>query len=196
MLLVNYLKKMGIPNRDINAQGHVCRPFFKKNILTFWDAIEYVHQLPYGRTRNREIYLQVLEDGKGVCSNKHALIAALAEELGIPLQLYMGIYFMTSKNTPQITPILEHYHLEAIPEAHCYLRHDDYSLDITFPNSTVFSLNVDLEREMTITPQQIGLFKVEKHKAFIKSWIKDRPDLSTDFIWNAREEWIEKLILS
>jgi len=53
--------------------------------------------------------------------------------------------------------------------------------------------NFDLEQEINITPQQIGLFKVEQHQAFIKTWIKDKADLNFDLIWTAREQWIEKL---
>lgn len=161
--------------------------------MTLWDAIEYVYKLPYGRTTNRENYLQILDEKRGACSAKHALIAALAEELFIPLKLTIGIFLLTSKNMPKIAPILEYYHLEAIPEAHCYLKYKNYTLDITFPTSSEFSFNSDLEQEIHITPQQIGLFKIEKHQAFIKAWIKDKSDLNFDLIWTAREQWIEKL---
>lgn len=94
---------------------------------------------------------------------------------------------------PKIAPILERYHLEAIPEAHCYLKYKNNTLDITFPASSEFSFNSDLEQEINITPQQIGLFKIEKHQALIKAWIKDKADSNFDLIWTAREQWIEKL---
>jgi hypothetical protein len=94
---------------------------------------------------------------------------------------------------PKISPILEHYHLEAIPEAHCYLEYNNNTLDITFPNSSEFSFSAVLEQKINITPQQIGLFKMEKHQAFIRTWIKDKDDLSFDLIWAAREQWIKKL---
>lgn len=193
MLLFDYLKEIGLPNPIIESHGKVSKSFLKEDILTLWNAIEYVYKLPYGRTKNRENYLQILDEKKGACSGKHALIAALAEELFIPLKLTLGIFLLTPENMPKIVPILEHYHLEAIPEAHCYLKYNENTLDITFPDSSEFSFNAKLEQEIIITPQQIGLFKVEKHQAFIRAWIKDKADLNFDLIWTAREEWIAKL---
>jgi len=141
MLLIDYLKEIGLPNSIIDSHGSVSRLFLKKNILTLWDAIEYVYKLPYGRTTNRENYLQILDEKRGACSAKHALIATLAEELFIPLKLTLAIFLLTSKNMPKIAPILGHYHLDAIPEAHCYLKYNNNTLDITFPASSEFSFN-------------------------------------------------------
>ncbi len=62
MLLMNYLKKIKLPNIVIKPYGEVSKSFLKENVSTFWDAIEYVHNLPYGRTTNRENYLQVLNE--------------------------------------------------------------------------------------------------------------------------------------
>lgn len=53
--------------------------------------------------------------------------------------------------------------------------------------------SIDVEQGFYINPEQIGLFKVEKHHAFIKEWIKDKPGLSFDLIWAARETWIREL---
>lgn len=193
MLLCDYLKKIELPNPIIEPQGNVSKSFLKEDILTLWDAIEYVYKLPYGRTTNRENYLQILNERKGACSGKHALVAALAQELFVPIELTLGIFLLTAKNMPKITPILECYHLEAIPESHVYLKYNNNTLDITFPNLSEFSFNADLIQEFNITPQQIGSFKIEKHQAFIKTWIKDKTNLNFDSIWAAREEWIRKL---
>lgn len=193
MLLLDYLKEIGLPNPIIEPHSNVGRSFLKEDILTLWDAIEYVYKLPYGRTTNKENYLQILDEKRGACSGKHALIASLAEKLFIPLKLTLGIFLLTSENMSKIAPVLAHYHLEAIPEAHCYLKYNSNTLDITFPDSSEFSFTGKLEQETYITPQQIGLFKVEKHQAFIRAWIKDKADLNFDLIWTAREEWIKKL---
>ena len=193
MLLMNYLKKIKLPNIVIKPYGEVSKSFLKENVSTFWDAIEYVHNLPYGRTTNRENYLQVLNEKKGACSAKHALITTLAEELSIPLKLTIGIFLLTTKNMPKIDTILKRYHLQAIPESHCYLKYNNHTLDIKFPDSTEFSFNAHLEEEINITPQQIGLFKIEKHQTFIKAWIKNNAALSFDLVWDAREQWIAEL---
>ena len=193
MLLHHYLKEIELPNHGINLRGEVSGSFLRMNILTLWDAIEYVHKLPYGRTTDRENYLQVLNEARGACSVKHALIAALAEEQQFPLTLTLGIFLLTAQNMPRITHILDSYHLTSIPEAHCYLKYKNSTLDITFPDTTHFSFQSDLEQEIDITPQQIGLFKVEKHQAFIREWLKDKAHLNFDLIWAAREQWIQEL---
>lgn len=193
MPLFNYLKEIELPNKKIEPLGDITKSFLENHISTLWGAIEYVYKLPYGRTKNREDYLQILNEKKGACSGKHGLIATLSEELSIPLKLTLSIFLLTTKNTPKIAPILECYRLEAIPEAHCYLKYNNYRLDITFPNSSEFSFNIASEQEINITPEQIGALKVEKHRAFIKEWIKDKADLNFDLIWTAREQWIKEL---
>lgn len=97
MLLKDYLEKIGLPNPIIEFLGDVSKCFLKNGILTLWDAVEYIYKLPYGRTTNREDYLQILDEKKGVCSGKHALISALAEELFIPFNLSVIIYTELSK---------------------------------------------------------------------------------------------------
>ncbi len=54
-------------------------------------------------------------------------------------------------------------------------------------------MNSDPEQEINMTPQQIGLYKIDKHQTFIREWIKGKTDLNFDLIWIAREEWIGKL---
>jgi hypothetical protein len=73
------------------------------------------------------------------------------------------------------------------------LKYKNSTLDITFPDSKTFAFNANLEEETPITPQQIGSFKVDRHQTFIKNWLKDRPDLTFDFIWQVREQLIQKL---
>lgn len=195
MVLFDYLQKIKLPNPIFEAQGNVIHLFLNKQVLSLWEAIYYTHQLPYGRTVDRSNYLQVLEEQRGACSGKHALIAALAQELSVPLKLIMGIFLLTTKNTPKIAPILEHYRIEAIPEAHCYLAYDDNTLDITFPNVSEFSIHTKPLQEISMNPQQIGSFKVKQHQEFIRAWVADRNDLNFDLVWMAREEWIKELSL-
>jgi hypothetical protein len=153
MTLLDYLKKIKLPNLIIKPHSSISNAFLQKNISTLWNAIEYIHKLPYGRTTNRESYSQVLAEEKGTFSVKHALIAALAEELSLPLKLILGIFLITNENTPQAATVLKRYNLIAIPEAHCYLKYSKTNLDITFPDSSDFSFNLKLEQEMNIIPQ-------------------------------------------
>lgn len=192
MILYNYLQLIQLPNRPL-TNNSISTALLEKGIHDFWGAIQYVHQLPYGRTTDRENYLEVLTEEKGACSGKHALIAALAEELEIPLYLFLGIFLITAENTPGIASILKKHNLEAIPEAHCYLRYYDQTLDITFPNNNNFVFDVVLEKEIAISPDQIGAFKLKAHQGFIKEWIENKPKLDFYKIWTAREEWIAEL---
>lgn len=192
MQLSDYLEEIGLPNKKIESKGQVSHLFLKHNILTLWDAVNYIHALPYERTTDRENYFQVLEEKRGTCSVKHALIADLAQEQFIPLKLVLGIFFLTRENMPKIAPILDSHKINKIPEAHCFLKYEIHSIDITFPESTDFSFNIDLEQELTINPHQIGQFKIEKHQAFIRDWGKQQ-NIKFDLIWKAREEWIKKL---
>jgi hypothetical protein len=193
--LREYLKEIELPDKTIEPAGEISSSFLMSHILTLWDAIEYVSKLAYGRTTNRENYLQVLNEKKGACSTKHALIAALAEEQYIPLELTLGIILLDANNMPAITHVLDAFQLDSIPEAHCYLMYKYRTLDITFPDVLDFSLKAVVKEEEKITPKKIGSYKVKKHQYFIKEWLKDKAALNCDLIWSAREKIIHELDL-
>lgn len=188
MELLEYLEKIGLPNEMIDTGGPASALFLKNGIHTLWEAIHVVWQLRYERTTERGNYMQVLEERRGTCSGKHALIAVLAQELDIPLKLYMGIFFLTPENKPEISLLLDEYQLDAIPEAHVYLKYNGKALDITYPDSLTFTFDVHLEEEQEITPEQIGTYKVEKHQEFIRKWAKKTP---FERVWEAREKWLQ-----
>jgi len=75
--------------------------------------------------------LAVLNERKGTCSTKHALLKALAGEQGLPIRLMLGIYEMNVRNTPGIRLVLEKHHLPCMPEAHCYLFDQGKRIDVT-----------------------------------------------------------------
>ena len=161
-----------------------------KKISTYWDAISYVHRLKYGRNQDRANYRFVLEEEKGTCSTKHALLAALSQELEVPLKLTMGIFLMNEQNTPGIGQVLDKYNLTEIPEAHCYLKYDKKTLDITFPNSVKFECIYPIAQEIVIRPEQIGPPKIKFHQQFMLKWLKSIPYLDFQTAWQAREECI------
>jgi hypothetical protein len=55
--------------------------------------------------------LAVLNERRGPCSTKHALLKALADEQGLPIRLMLGIYEMNARNTPGIGRVLEEHHM-------------------------------------------------------------------------------------
>jgi hypothetical protein len=108
-----------LPNFPLQPADGVTALFFALGMRDFHAAARYIHQLPYGRTSDRANFRQVLTEGCGTCSTKHALLAQLALEQGVVLSLTLGIFEMTEDNTPGVGPVLAQYALSALPEAHC-----------------------------------------------------------------------------
>src|ERR1041385_4464432 len=81
------------------AQTGLSASFRNVGCLSFTDAARYVMHLPYGRNTRRSDYQLVLIEQKGTCSTKHALLTALARELGIAVDLMLALYDMSEQNT-------------------------------------------------------------------------------------------------
>ena len=140
--------------------------------------------------------LAVLNERRGPCSTKHALLKALADEQGLPIRLMLGIYEMNARNTPGIGRVLEAHHLPCIPEAHCYLVYQDRRIDLT--------RNLDDRDSEPIAPflieeeigtEQIREYKRRWHQAFMRQWLHRRSviDFDLDQLWRIREECIAAL---
>jgi hypothetical protein len=193
LILRDYLQSIGLPNQDISNAAAVSVCFYHQGITTLWEAISWVHQLPYGRNSQRDRYSLVFSEKKGTCSTKHALIKALANEVSVPLELNIAIQPLDEVNTPQIAAILQAHQLPAILDAHCYLSFQNHIIDITNPKTLISSLNRNTVQAIMIQPEQIGDFKLQYHQQFIKDWVKPQPPLTFEQIWSAREKYIETL---
>jgi len=161
-----------------------------------WDElVSYIKELPYGRISNREDLTLVLSEQKGSCSSKHALLKTVAVENQMEdVGLFIGIYKMTRENTPGIGSVLTDHKLPYMPEAHCYLKIDGEPFDATNAVSDFYQIKKDLIEEMEIEPWQIGSFKVEYHKCFLKNWIScNSVGIPFDQLWSIREKCIENL---
>ncbi|MEZ5058073.1 MAG: hypothetical protein R2879_13645 [Saprospiraceae bacterium] len=169
--------------------------FFKKEISRLEDAMQYIHQLPYGRNADRANYMLVLEEEKGTCSTKHALLKAFAMELGEDkVQLFLGVYKMMEENTPGIGKVLDASPLNYIPEAHCYLKVEGKRVDLTSQNADISKVEKGLLEEQEILPDDIGDYKVNYHKNFIRNWLKmEYPELTFEEVWQLREACIAAL---
>jgi hypothetical protein len=179
------LKATDTLTQEINRKG-----------LADWDALlKYVQQLPYGRNSSRSDVGQVIREGKGSCSSKHALLKTVADLNHIPdVKLLMGIYKMNGENTPGIGSIITSSGLDHIPEAHCYLRLGERRFDLTGVNSDFSRIEKDLLEETEIQPRQVNQFKVDYHQNFIKKWLADSGSAqSFGEIWAIREKCIAAL---
>src|SRR5204862_2107860 len=110
-----------LPDVPIAASGPVSTAFRARALSTLRTAARYVRDLPYGRVSDRARPVLVLEERRGTCTTKHALLAILAAEQGVDLALTVGIYEMNEANTPGVGAVLAAHGLATIPEAHCYL---------------------------------------------------------------------------
>lgn len=159
-------------------------------INDFTAACAYVQALPYGRNANRTDFMLVLEEGKGTCSSKHALLAFLADENKVSeVELIVGIFLMSAETHPKLAPFFEGKSYQALPEAHCYLRYKGERYDYTDMSNTMERITPKIIREQRAEPQQVAEWKPMIHKHYIDGWLKRNPQigLTTAEIWNERE---------
>mgnify|MGYP005854888517 CR=1 FL=1 len=163
---------------------------------TFRATADAVWRLPYGRNSDRADSLLVLDEGRGTCSTKHAFLAILAREHGVPLDLVLGVYLMDERNTPGTGPVLARAGLAAIPEAHCYLRVANRRIDLTHPpGSLPGDPVVAFLAEELIAPEQIGAYKATFHRRYLAEWLAQpgAPPITVDEAWAVREACIRAL---
>jgi hypothetical protein len=179
-----------LPNFDLAGGASLSAGFVALGRRDYHAAARHVLRLPYGRNSRRADYGLVLTEGRGTCSTKHALLAALAREHGRPVQLRLGIYEMNGDNTPGVGPVLRQHGLDLVPEAHCYLAYGGARIDLTRMVATA-PIECFLYEE-TIEPAGIGAHKLDTHRRFVRGWAEER-ELDFERVWRAREECIEAL---
>ena len=100
---------------------------------------------------------------------------------------------MSETNT-NIGTILTDNNISYIPEAHCYLKIDGETVDVTSKEADFEKIKSDLLEEIEIEPYQVADFKVNYHQTFIKNWLKEsNATFSFEEIWKIREKCIQKL---
>ena len=178
-----------LPDFSLKPEASLGAWFAASGIRNFRAAARYVMLLPYGRNSDRSNYRLVLEEGRGTCSTKHALLAALAQEHDRPVKLRLGIYEMDGINTPGVGPVLRRYGMDFIPEAHCYLVYRGARVDLTVAGERKTLPFLDEEE---IEPGGIGAYKVQRHREFVREWAMAR-SLKPEMARQAREECIQAL---
>jgi len=184
-----------LPERDLAHAGDVTVAFRERGCRTIRNAASLVWTLPYGRNTDRADYRLVLVEGRGTCSTKHALLAALAIEQAIAIPLRLGIYEMTEANTHGVGRVLDGVGLTAIPEAHCGLRYRGVDIDLTMPPDRPGAAARTFLHEETIAPDPIGTYKAQLHERFLVRWLarQKRGDLDLADAWRIREACIAAL---
>jgi hypothetical protein len=163
---------------------------------SFEQLAEHVRKLPYGRTTNTEDPLAVLRQGRGTCSAKHQLLAAVAQDCShSEVQLRVGIYEMSEENTPDVGAVLKSASLESIPEAHCYLSIEGERFDFTGLPVGKSSPLAALVAEYTVSPMALAQVKIAIHKEAIAAWASER-GIPKEVAWVTREACITALAAS
>ena len=186
-----------LPDVPLRVAGPVAAAFMARGMTHFQAAGRNLQALPYGRTANRADFSAVLHEGRGTCSTKHALLATLACEQQLPVLLTLGIYEMHEHNTPGVGVVLGRYGLASLPEAHCYLTYNGTRIDITRSGAAPTEPITRFLHEETITPEQIGTYKVTLHRQVMQAWVCDHPEMvkgqGFEAIWQIREACIAAL---
>ena len=182
-------------NSALEHKGILSKRLLELEVFTFLEAIEFVKNLPYGRTVDRANPDLVLKERKGTCSTKHALLKKLALEQGLSnVKLYLCMFKMSGSNIPVLAKVLDKHQVSYVPEAHCVLQINTDFIDVTNTTSNYNSLKDDVLELIEIQPEQIGDFKVAYHQTYLKKWLKESDSkYSFEEFWKIREECITAL---
>ena len=179
-----------LPNKAIDRNSELANQFWDLNCKTFHQACEHVWRIPYGRTSKSSDWNLVLTENIGTCSTKHALLKSLADELGLEIELILGIYPMKESNTPGVGPVLSASKLDCVPEAHCYLSYGGNSVDLTKFGRDPKQPISEFFHEQKIEPIDIGEVKRSIHKQFIAEHYGEK---EIETIWAVREKCINAI---
>ena len=180
-----------LPNFILDPTGGMGAQFNALGLRDYHAAASHGWRLPYGRNSDRSGFRLVLREERGTCSTKHALLAEVAREHRLSVDLLLGIYEMDENKTRGVGEALRRYGLARVPEAHCYLAYRGTRVDLTRAGQTVKPAEFFLCEER-IEPCQIGVYKLKRHRRFVRKWATEQ-GLDFDRVWWAREECIGAL---
>jgi len=123
-----------LPDPQISGGATISDQFRSLGIDRFHDACRYVYELPYGYNSDRDDPLILFKEKMGTCTTKHATIATLAQELGLPVSRGVGIYPMTEEIVTGAGRITADFKLPYVPMIHCFLEYDGRKVDLTEGN--------------------------------------------------------------
>jgi len=182
-----------LPDLPISPdKGEFSRKFLDLGISNFKNACYYVHNLEYGYNSNRDDKWILFKEMIGTCTTKHAVIATLAQELGISLHKHVGVYKFTENICKGASKITEKYSLPYIPMVHCFLVFKNYRFDLTEGNLNGKKTSI----EEFIHEEQVIPFITQKdeytwYKKIVKQFILLLPEMrgvTERTILKAREE--------
>lgn len=186
-----------LPDEKITQAGSIAEEFLSLGIGTFLEACRWVQELPYGYNSDRDDLMILFKEKMGTCTTKHAVIATLAAELGLPVTRGVGIYAMTEAIVTGTDKILSEYDLPYVPMIHCFLEYDGFRVDLTEGNRNGKNRPIDdflfTDRvEAAITARNEYLI----YRSALSKTILNRPELKgidLKRVLHAREEGLKLL---
>jgi hypothetical protein len=136
MIKINFAKYDVFPNAEITSKGVFSDLFLNTGIKTFHNACKWVNDLPYDYNSDIVDSQLIFTEKKGVCLTKHGSIARLAEELGLPIRKHIGLFRLDDELYTGIGKLLSKYGLDYIPQIDCFLKYNDFCVDLTEGNCT------------------------------------------------------------
>ena len=178
---------------DLSVSGRISELSLKLGLTTFREVCDHLLHLTYRRPCGKTPE-SVLTEGCGTCSSKHGVLKAIADEQGHDqIELVLCLYRMSMRNTQGLDDIFTRGLLGVIPELHTYIRWGDEKLDVTKPGFHVVDVQGDVEKEQTISLEELA-HKTEIHQKWMKVWLQvHRSDVSLKKAWQQREACIAAL---
>lgn len=177
----------------IKDKGFVSSYVLSLGFTKFLSLAHHIRDLPYGRVVQSDSVISVIKEHRGTCSSKHLLLATLSSEAERDdIQLMVGIYQMSEKNTPGIGTVLQESGLSFIPEAHCYLKVGDIRYDFTGLKEGETSPFESLLYEKCVLPYDLYKIKERLHRTEIIKFALQL-NLNSQRVWNVREACIRNL---
>ncbi|MGV9173683.1 MAG: hypothetical protein ACOC44_15730 [Promethearchaeia archaeon] len=183
-----------LPDKKIEPRGEISKKFLDLGIDSYKEACFYLHNLPYGYNSDYDDELILFKEQKGTCTTKHAVAAALALELKIPLHKNVGIYKFTEKISWDADKILDKYVIPYVPMVHCFLVYKDFRFDLTEGNKN--GKKTSIENFLHVEQVEPFISRKEEYKLFrnvLRNKIlsnKDMKGIKERTLLKAREEAI------
>lgn len=142
-----------LPNVTLQPCGLISEQYLQQGLTTFHAACHWTKELPYGANSNNEDSMILFEEGRGTCTTKHGAIARLSQEHQLPIYKNLGFYRLNDAIVTGVDAILSSYHLEFIPQIHCFLSYGQYRVDLTEGNCNGKNKTIDdYDFVVSVTP--------------------------------------------
>ncbi len=147
--------------------------------------------MPYGEN-STDLPEKLFAENQGTCITKHAVIALLAQELGLEVYHTYGLYAITEEIVTGVDEVFEKYSIPYAVLGHCFLSCGILRVDLTANNLNGKNTPINsFLYTQKIDPQNISEDKDKIYNNYLEHLIQSDPRFrntnKATLIW-AREE--------